>query len=152
LRLVPKLALVYYNRGNAYKDKKEYQKAIENYSQAISIDNPAIPQVRENPAARQVPRFPDFQRPTNFPQLERGRKRDNKDCAGLRQLGPHLAAAYVNRGDAYSKTNECDKAIEDFSQALVLGPKDANAHLGRGSAYYFQNEYDKAIADYTQAI
>ncbi len=61
-------------------------------------------------------------------------------------------AAYANRGNAYEKKGEYDRAIADYDQALRLDPKHANAYNGRGDAYNTKGEYDRAIADYDQAL
>ena len=45
-----------------------------------------------------------------------------------------------------------DKAIADFTEAIRLDPKDADAYCNRARAYYSKGEYDKAIADYSEAI
>jgi len=67
-------------------------------------------------------------------------------------LNPNNAVAYGVRGDAYSKKNDYDKAIADYSQAIKLNPNNAVGYGIRGDAYYKKNDYDKAIADYSQAI
>ena len=60
--------------------------------------------------------------------------------------------AYCNRGLAYSKKGESDKAITDCTEAIRLRPDDAVAYKNRGWAYGNKGEYDRAIADFTEAI
>jgi hypothetical protein len=60
--------------------------------------------------------------------------------------------AYNNRGAAYSRQGLLDKAINDYTKAIVLKPDYATAYNSRGNAYLNQKLYDLAIADYTKVI
>ena len=64
----------------------------------------------------------------------------------------NLAKAYYNRGIAYEKKGEYDRAIADYDTAIKLNPKNATAYNNRGIAYSKKGEYDRAIADYDTAI
>jgi tetratricopeptide (TPR) repeat protein len=62
------------------------------------------------------------------------------------------AIFYNNRGLAYKKQGELDKAIADYNKAIELDPQLAVAYYNRGKDYEDQGELDKAIADFTKAI
>ena len=62
------------------------------------------------------------------------------------------AKAYNNRGVAYYKKGDYDRAIADYNEALRLDPKDASAYNNRGSAYAGEGDHDRAIADYNEAL
>jgi tetratricopeptide (TPR) repeat protein len=62
------------------------------------------------------------------------------------------AADYVDRGLAWQKKGEYDKAIADYDQALAINPEDARACCCRGAAWRAKGEYDKAIADFNRAL
>ena len=62
------------------------------------------------------------------------------------------APAYTNRGIAYEKKGEVDRAIADYNKAIKLSPKLAAAYYNRGLAYEKKGESDRAIADYNKAI
>jgi tetratricopeptide (TPR) repeat protein len=64
---------------------------------------------------------------------------------------PHLAYAYQGRGDAYRVNDQHDKAIADYTRAIVSMPKEPRLYLGRGKSYSSLNETEKAIADFRQA-
>ena len=67
-------------------------------------------------------------------------------------LAPNDTVAVNNRGIAYAKKGQYDRAIEDFDQAIRLDPKYARAFYDRGNAYAAKAQYDRAIEDYDQAI
>jgi tetratricopeptide (TPR) repeat protein len=60
--------------------------------------------------------------------------------------------AYVNRGNAYARQGDFDRAVADFSEALKLRPGDASLYRKRGLAHARQLGAEEAIADYTEAL
>src|SRR5579863_4544332 len=77
-------------------------------------------------------------------------------CSALIQSGHEkgisLAKAFYDRGLAYVRKSDYDRAIQDYDQALRLNPTFADALYSRGSAYANKNDYDHAIQDYDQAL
>ncbi|MEM7189083.1 MAG: tetratricopeptide repeat protein [Pseudomonadota bacterium] len=66
--------------------------------------------------------------------------------------GEDLNWAFYNRGNAYSKLGDLQKAIDDYTQAIALKSTDASSYYNRGNAYSDLKEHDKAIYDFSQAI
>ncbi|MEK6657984.1 MAG: tetratricopeptide repeat protein [Nitrospirota bacterium] len=60
--------------------------------------------------------------------------------------------SYYNRGLAHQEKGQLDKAIEDYTKALVLNPDFASAYINRGIVYDMKHQSDKAIEDLTMAI
>jgi tetratricopeptide (TPR) repeat protein len=82
-------------------------------------------------------------------------------CNRLLALNPKDAAAYRNRGSAYSLSGDHNQAIADYDQALRLDPKSAGTgtqfglaatYYGRAVAYAGKFDFDHSIADLDQAI
>jgi len=77
-------------------------------------------------------------------------------CSSLiqsgRLAGDALAAAYNDRGDAYTAKYDDGHAIEDYNQAIKLKPNYAEALVSRGLAHANQQNFELAIMDYDHAI
>ena len=69
-----------------------------------------------------------------------------------RFIGQNLAVAFTNRGLAYKRKGQWDRAIADFSEAIRLKPDFAEAFNNRGNIYYGKGQFDRAIKDYDKAI
>jgi len=59
---------------------------------------------------------------------------------------------YFQRGLAYGRKGQYDKAIADYTKSIEINPGDATVYISRGFAYVKIGQYDKAIADVTKAI
>ena len=62
------------------------------------------------------------------------------------------SAIYNNRGIAYSKKGNFDRAIVDFNKAIELSPDYDEAYNNRGFSYSKKGNFDRAIDDYGEAI
>ena len=74
-----------------------------------------------------------------------------KGCSALIQNNPKDFAAYYNRGEAYGLKGDSDRAISDYTKAIVLNPNYAPAYNGRGRAYTSKGDYVRAVDDVTRA-
>ena len=63
-----------------------------------------------------------------------------------------MTSAYVDRGIAYGRKNQYDRAIADFDRAIQLNPQLKGIHSNRGLAYVNKRDYDRAIADLDSEI
>ena len=66
-------------------------------------------------------------------------------------LNPGMAPAFNGRGYAYLRTNQVDRAITDFSDALRLDPNYVNAYQNRSVARRLAGDVPGAAEDSLQA-
>ena len=66
--------------------------------------------------------------------------------------GEDKSVEYFERGFAYGKVKEYQKAIDDLTQVIKINPDYGNTYISRGAVYDEMGEYAEAIQDYTQAI
>jgi tetratricopeptide (TPR) repeat protein len=64
------------------------------------------------------------------------------------RLDSNRPRTYTNRGAAYKKLGQLDKALADETEAIQLDPKVPEYFDNRGLTYAEMKDYDKAIADY----
>ncbi len=69
-----------------------------------------------------------------------------------RFTGQNLAVAFTNRGLAYKRKGQWDRAIADYDEAIRLKSDFVFAFHNRGNAYYYKGLLDRAIADFSEAI
>ncbi|HXZ15864.1 MAG TPA: tetratricopeptide repeat protein, partial [Roseiarcus sp.] len=67
------------------------------------------------------------------------------------RLNPDYAAAYQARGEAHGALKQYDAAIEDFSSAIKISPEFVVALDGRGRSYLAKKDYQRAILDFDEA-
>ncbi|MGP0089480.1 MAG: caspase family protein [Xanthobacteraceae bacterium] len=66
--------------------------------------------------------------------------------------GPALATAFSNRGVAYKRKGDYDRAIADYDEAIKLNPSSAIAYINRCADYNAKGAHDRAIADCNAAL
>jgi tetratricopeptide (TPR) repeat protein len=137
IRTNPTEATWYGLRGSVWSGKKEYDKAIADYSEAIRLD------------PKDASAFINRGTVWSYKQEYGNAIADYSEAI---RLDPKNATAYLDRGGEWKQKNDDEKAIADFSEAIRLNPKDATAYLVRGNVWSYKKEYGKAIADFSEAI
>ncbi len=171
VRLDPKYAQAYIDRGLAYSRKGDPDRAIADYNEALRLD-PKLALAyagRGHAYARKgdlVRAFADCEEALRLdPKLalaynSRGLTYYQKgdpdraiaDYNEALRLDPKLAMAYARRGNAYAKKGDLVRAFADCEEALRLDPKLAMAYNSRGHTYARKGDLDRAIADYNEAL
>lgn len=132
-----KASLAYVNRGWFYREKGQFDRAMDDYEAAISLS--------PNDAVAYTGRGLVFKKAG---QLDRALA----DFSRAIELLPTEHTAYTNRGWVYMEKRQYDRAIEDFSAAITRNAAYADAYAGRGISFRQKGRYDRAIEDLTQAI
>lgn len=103
------LAVFYLARG--YEDKKDYGRALIEYSQALELD-PALAEAYIGRGTAYVEKG----------ELDRGIREYTKSLEIRKRV-----SAFYGRGRAYKKKGEKDKAVADYRAALALDPNHETA-------------------------
>ena len=132
-----RLATRYNNRGIAYGNKGDYDKAIADHNKAIELD----------------PKYAKAYNNRGADNADRDYEKALADYNKAIELDPKYAMAYLNRGNIYrKKKGDYDRAIIEYNTALEIDPQFAWAYYVRGNAYSQKKDFDKAIDDYNKAI
>src|SRR5260370_22252704 len=124
------LAFALANRGYAYRNKYEYDRAIQDLDQAIKLDpDNALAFVNRGDAYRNKREYDHAIR----------------DYDQAIKLDPNDAIALNSRGSAYAGKRDYDRAIRDFDQAIRLDPNNAHAFNNHRRAVHGVREYYRAL-------
>ena len=147
------LAAKYSNRGVEWNQKKEYERALADYSNAIRHDakyadayyNRCITYVRKEDYDRAIA---DCSR-----AIELGPSANSWDAASDTRLSNNQTYSdyFERRGIAYHYKQDFDRAIADYTEALRLYPDNARALDNRGRAYQAKGDSKRADADFEAA-
>ena len=139
----PRTAAEFNKRGLEYYDSDQYYKAIDDFTQAIRLDQSVWAYYNN--------------RGLSYWYLDE----NDKAIADFNQalkLNPNNASVLAYRGDAYHDNYEFDKAIDDYTQAIKIKPDDYYAYQRRGYIYFKNSMFGdpinrtRALADFNKAI
>uniref|UniRef100_A0A0D9VY08 Amidase domain-containing protein n=1 Tax=Leersia perrieri TaxID=77586 RepID=A0A0D9VY08_9ORYZ len=99
-------------KGNVAFKEKQWQKAINFYTEAIKLNNKVATYYSNRAAA--------FLELASYRQAE-------ADCTSAIDIDPKIVKAYLRRGTAREMLGYYKEAVDDFSHALVLEPMNKTA-------------------------
>ena len=105
IRLDPRLAFAYYNRGQAYFRLGQFEAAKQDYDQAVNLDPGSILFYTKRGDAYLA-----------MGQPEQAVQEHNQAIS----RDPQFGLAYYNRGGAYVALGRRDEAIQDYNHAVIL--------------------------------
>ena len=129
---------IYNNRGNNYLEKKEYNKAIEDFNTAISIDANNFRAYSNKGIAKTLLK--------NY----LGAFEDYSICI---EKSPTNFQSWYNRGVLrLNEMSDPKGALDDFSHALRLSPQNGAIFYFRGMAYTALKNKTSACDDFFRAV
>jgi tetratricopeptide (TPR) repeat protein len=138
IKLDPRNVEAYLSRGDAYKEKGEYDAAIADYSRAIELDPNNLAAHNNRGVAYSQKRDPE----RAIADFTRAIALDSSGGAMI----------YSNRGSLYAQKGEYDRAMPDLNRAIELSPNNYNSYFNRGVTLEDMGANDAALADYNRAI
>jgi tetratricopeptide (TPR) repeat protein/tRNA A-37 threonylcarbamoyl transferase component Bud32 len=124
-------------RGMAWHSKKDYDRAIRVYNEAMDI-------LPDDPVTL-VNRGLSWHEKKEYDRAIR-------DYDEAIRLLPDCAPAFNNRGFAWHERKDYDQAIRDFDEAIRLDRNPWKTFNNRGDSWKAKRDYDRAIRDYDEAI
>jgi lipoprotein NlpI len=131
------LAVTFSNRGNAYQSKGDYQRAIQDYDEALRIDPDSALAFNNRGSA--------FQHMGNY-------DRAIQDYDQAIRLDSSSALAYNNRGRANHLKEDYPKALKDYGDAIDLDPDFPLPFYNRGLTRFDQGLFIAAVPDFVRAL
>jgi tetratricopeptide (TPR) repeat protein len=135
-QLLDRLAAAYNNRGVAYRLKTEFDKAIDDFDEAIKL-RPNYPNAFNNRGVAY----------RNKGDLEHALA----DYDEAIQLKPDYLAALYNRGLALLEKGDYGRSVSDFSTVLEADPQNPLVLFRRGQALAKNGNIEASNADFATA-
>ena len=122
---------VFNSRGNAYSRKGDLNQAIADWERALRID-PNLAEAKRN--------------------IETAQQQQQREREQLQREQLQRAQAALDQGRKNYDIRDYNRAVSDFTDAILLNPNSNDAYFQRARAYNALRNYDRAIADYTQVL
>jgi tetratricopeptide (TPR) repeat protein len=124
-------------RGNAFFTKRDNDKAIAAYTEALKADPDNVGVINSRGSSYE---------------------RKGQDDLAIADYNlalkkrPNLGMVYNNRGTVYLRKGALQSALDDFNAALRYAPNMYYAHTNRGRVLAMNRDFDAALADFAEAL
>jgi tetratricopeptide (TPR) repeat protein len=151
-------------KGNAHAEKREYEKAIEEYQKALAA-SPQNPKVNlllglAYASAGDLDRAvqytqasasgePSFSAYHHLGLIYANRREPQKAIDAYRkalEMSPLSFRAWYQLGLVYASDLKFKEAIEAYEKVVEINPRFTDAYLGLGSAHYWAGDKSAALA------
>ncbi|HET9468696.1 MAG TPA: tetratricopeptide repeat protein [Vicinamibacterales bacterium] len=131
------LADAHTERGIAYVTLLDYDRALQDFADAIRIDKTFVKALANRGAVHGAKQ--EFDKAI-------------EDFTSVLQLEPRSAHAYADRAGMHRLNGQQDEAIRDYTEAIRIDPAFADALLNRAITLAGTGRCADAIADFTRVI
>jgi tetratricopeptide (TPR) repeat protein len=136
LNIDPKNAIAYLDRGQAYIDAGEFNKALADFNMLEKIE-PDNPKLYNNRGVIYFKRG----------EYDKALNEFNRSLA----INPRFPLGYLNRAMLWGINKEYEKSIRDLTAAIEINKYFYLAYYYRGLAFKELNHLDRALADFQSA-
>ncbi len=134
----PNYYLIWWNRGNAFKQLGRYQEAIADYTQTINL-NPNFASAW-NTKGVALYNIRSYHESLN-----------NYDRA-IEVSPNYFCCPHIGRGNVFHDMKQYEEAIIEYTKVTELAPKCRWSWNNRGNSLRNLRRYEEAIADYKKAL
>ncbi|MFT3894422.1 MAG: tetratricopeptide repeat protein [Anaerolineales bacterium] len=149
LKIDPRYAEAHYFRANILYGRGDVRDAIAGYTVAIGLKPELIEAHQQNPVQD---RLTDYTAPPSAIHWVARSARHILELNTLLKDNSQKVDLLKERAVEYSKLQNYEQAVADYSAALALQPKDATVLFSRGVAYEQMGQKDRALRDYQRAV
>ena len=136
IKIDPQYALAYGNRGYAFQMKRDFPRAIDDYTMQIKIAPDVLAYINRGNVWR------------SMQNLDRAMS----DYGEVVRLAPGDARGWRNRALIKLMKDDFKGGIAEYNKALGIDPKDAISWNNRGIAKRESGDRAGAIADFKKAL
>jgi tetratricopeptide (TPR) repeat protein len=136
----PKHARAYTDRALAYKEKKDFKRALADFNEALRL---------------QPEGYVYYDRGVTYEEMGAVDKAIADYTSALKLKIPNAqlhAQCFIHRAHCYVDKEDADKALSDLNAAIKMGTKESDAFVLRGIVHKVRHEYELSLADYEKAI
>ncbi|UII26307.1 tetratricopeptide repeat protein [Fulvivirga maritima] len=137
LKLEPAHVKSLYNRGRAYEELGQSEKAVEDFKKVLSED-PLNANAYLSLASDFYYRQHDYENTVFY--VDKTLKYDESN-----------EAAYTLKGKAFQKLGELDQALTAYNDAISVNKQYADAYLSRGLLNIYKKRRSQACSDFKMA-
>jgi tetratricopeptide (TPR) repeat protein len=167
----PNISLAYSNRGNAYMDAGDLDKAVLDYNEAVRLDPSYVDALNNrgnvyntrgeydkaiadyNKVLSMRPRHAEAHYNRGNAYIFKGNYQQAiADYTEAVRINPEYAEAYNNLGNSLCDTGNSEGALPLYAAAIKIKPLFPEAYANRGNALCNLGRFEEAVADYTQAV
>ncbi|MCX6369044.1 MAG: tetratricopeptide repeat protein [Armatimonadetes bacterium] len=145
----PQAADSYYNRGIVRSQLNNYTGAIADFTELIKLAPKPKPNAPDLVVESYDSRVVAYLQTNKFPEAI-------ADATKVLELDPKRGLTLLNRGYAYEKLSQFDKAVADYNAAVLLLTSDADkaaTYFSKADLEFLKlNQLQPAIDDYTKGL